>query len=434
MGNKSTTTCHTKWMACLISFAVGVLMIPLTGGAQEAKWLVPPAFEGEELVKVREWEKTWVGKKVTKDNIDQVKEFVPEMVYNVFTNPDKWGGDHHYSFDVVPYKTFNPTPDLVAATQKYSPLAQGKINADGILENYQDLAGIPFPEPKTGDELAWNFFLNTFGDEFLHWEGLGSPVDARTKIERGAVTSHWECWYVNRVNRDPKPKVPKNRRKIRNARFMHMGAPPHMTDFQSLHIQYIDFGQRDGWMYWPRFRKITRIQTDVRDDVYDGLDWIQDDFPRAWDEIPQVCNWKLIGRKKLLLPRHVETGEFSREKGMVMFSGIKRELINTYMVEATYKKSGYVYSKQIFYYDPETFTILFKYMYNKQGELWKNMEGLFHMRKIWGGEIALAEGYYLVDLIRRHGTVDVFPNETDFDKKWDRNKVYSIRNLDRRAY
>ena len=78
--------------------------------------------------------------------------------------------------------------------------------------------------------------------------------------------------------------------------------------------------------------------------------------------------------------------------------------------------------------------ILFKYMYNKQGELWKNMEGLMHMRKIWGGELALTEGYYLIDLIRRHGTVDVFPNETDFDTKWKRDKVMSIRNLDRRAY
>jgi len=212
-------------------------------------------------------------------------------------------------------------------------------------------------------------------------------------------------------------------------------APPHMTDFCNLDIQYIDLNkQRDGWFYWPRFRKVTRVQTDVRDDVYDGLDWIQDDFPRAWNDIPQKNNYKLIGRKKLLLSRHTDVKKYERELGMVTFRGVLRELINTYVVEATYKTPGYVYAKQIWFMDPETWVILFKLMYNQQGQLWKLMECMTQMRKIWGGEVVLSEGHYLVDLLRRHGTVNLYLNETDLETKWSRDKIHSIRNLDRRAY
>ncbi len=33
------------------------------------------SYNDQELAKVKEWEKTWVGKKVTSENVDQVKNF-----------------------------------------------------------------------------------------------------------------------------------------------------------------------------------------------------------------------------------------------------------------------------------------------------------------------------------------------------------------------
>ena len=35
-------------------------------------------YQGDELAKVREWEKTFVGKKITAANVDEVKEFLPK--------------------------------------------------------------------------------------------------------------------------------------------------------------------------------------------------------------------------------------------------------------------------------------------------------------------------------------------------------------------
>ncbi len=432
MFEKIVTAYRIKMIPCLLFFATCVMIAPFTGGAEEVAWLVPPAFEGEELQKVREWEKIWVGKTVGRSDLDQVKEFVPEGVYEVMTNATKWG-DYDCSFRVVPYQTYKPTSGLIEATHKYSPLA--KFDDDDIMIDYHKMAGVPFPKPKTGREVVWNYFTWSRGDDYIRWKTQGSPIDARTKVERGAVNTHWTSYYVNRVDKPPLPNVPKNRRKIRKARFMRMLAPTSMTDFTSLSIQYIDLKKEfDGWMYWPRFRKITRIQTDVRDDVYDGLDWIQDDFPDGFDDNPQKFNYKLVGRKTLLLSRNTDTHEYGRELGMVLFRGLQRELINTYVVEVTKKTAGYVYARQLWFIDPETWAILFKTIYNRQGKFWKFMGVYTQMREVYGAQLALPEAYLLVDLIRRHGTADYFPNPTDIETEWSRNRTFSIRNMDRRSY
>jgi hypothetical protein len=405
------------------------MMTPFNGGANE--WLVPPAFEGEELEKMREWEKTWAGKTINRSNVDQVKEFVPEGVYEVMTDSTKWG-DFDFSFIVLPYKTFKPTPNMIKYTNEFSPLA--KLGQDENVENYHTMAGVLFPKPKTGLEIAWNFFVWSRGDEFIRPKGRGSPVDVRTKLERGSIITEWTTYYVNRVNKPPIPCVPKNRRKIRKARFMSFDAPPHMTGFTSLHIQYIDLKKEfDGWMYWPRFRKITRIQTDVRDDVADGLDWIADDYPDGFDDNINVNNYKLVGRKKLLLSRHTDSTTYEREKGMTMFRGIQRELINTYVVEVTNKRPNFVYQKQLWFVDPETWSILHKKIYNQQGQFWKSMGLYTEIRELYGGEVCLSDAYTMVDRIRRHGTVDS-SGRTDLTSEWKRGSRFSIRALDRRSY
>lgn len=430
---RKTAECITRWdyLLFLLLFLAASGPIPIPARAQEAAWLVPPSFEGEDLTRVREWEKTWTGKTIDRSNVDQIKEFLPPSIYEAMTDTSKWG-DYNFSFTVHPYRTFDPSPGLREATAKYSPLA--KITPDEIVGNFETLAGVPFPQPKTGLEACWNFFMWSRGDQFIRPKGAGSPVDVRTKLERGAITSHWTAYYVNRVNKPPLPAVPDNRRKIRKARFMHMESPPHMTDFCSMYIQYIDQSKDDdGWFYWPRFRKITKVETSTRDDVYDGLDWITDDFPDGFDDKPHKNNYKLLGRKTFLLSRHTNSAAYEREQGMAMFRGLQRELINTYAVEVNNKMSGYVYGKQVWYMDPETCAILAKDIYNQQGQYWKYMEIYTEIRKLDKGEVALAEAYTLLDLIRRHGTIDI-SGKTDITTEWNRDTQFTIRALDRRSY
>ena len=57
-------------------------------------------YQGDELAKVREWEKSFAGKKINAANVDQVKEFMPESLYAIMKDTKKWGG---WWFVVTPY-------------------------------------------------------------------------------------------------------------------------------------------------------------------------------------------------------------------------------------------------------------------------------------------------------------------------------------------
>ncbi|GAG32844.1 unnamed protein product, partial [marine sediment metagenome] len=121
----------------------------LTSQGEEARYFVP-SYEGKEMQKVREWEKTWAGKKIDNTSVDQIKELLPESMYNLFKKPEIWG---EAWFEIVPYRQIKPTTGMLGATKKYSSAC--KIGPNNELLNWT--AGIPFPNPKTPVEIMYNF-------------------------------------------------------------------------------------------------------------------------------------------------------------------------------------------------------------------------------------------------------------------------------------
>ena len=74
----------------------------VTTAEQMANWPVA-MYEGEELAKMREWEKTWAGKKINKDNIAQVKDFLSEQFYQVLSRPElQINGGYNYRWNTPP--------------------------------------------------------------------------------------------------------------------------------------------------------------------------------------------------------------------------------------------------------------------------------------------------------------------------------------------
>ena len=172
-----------KW--CSVVTAI-IMALVLTGalasrGAaitteEELKNWPASCYQGADLEKVREWEKTWVGKRINKDNIDQVKDFLSDQFYEMFKTPADWGADDIW-FDIVPYATITPTPGQIAMTRKYAPTAKldpnprkafwdGGVGPNEFLMGWETGAGAgyPFPFPKTGLEMAWNLESKSDGD------------------------------------------------------------------------------------------------------------------------------------------------------------------------------------------------------------------------------------------------------------------------------
>jgi hypothetical protein len=376
--------------------------IPVNCGAADVTY---PTFSynDQELAKVKEWEKTWVGKKVTTENVDQVKDFLSEGVYRAMKDPKVFGIDAIW-FEVVPYKPYEVTKGMIEQTKKYAP--NSKLDAQEVLVNFGDVAGIPFPQPKTGAEMAWNMDSNTRGDTHT-CKNSGEVVDCRTRLERHAEHMRWDTFWMSRTDVAPIPKIPddQNNRGIFHSFFQRHLAPVDFVDTTMLELRYKDSSrEEDLWVYTAMFRRIRRYATSQRTDTIDGTDMIYDDHD-GWYTSPTKNTYKYIGRADLLVGRHQDNTKAERITGQGFWNGVQRERVNHWAVEVVNKDKNYVYSKQIWYLDPETWQMNFKVMYNRQGELWKMYEMFMNeYPTVLGQKAAYMSCEHTLDFIRHHGS------------------------------
>lgn len=361
-----------------------------------------PSYNAAELQKVQQWENIHGGRKITALHVDQVKDFLHEAVYRIMKNPAMQGAADIW-FEIVPYRPYETSPGRIEATRRYAP--QSRLDERESLVGYGEVAGVPFPQPVSGIEMAWNFDSNTRGDS-SRLRHRGTVVDCRTRHEREAETNRWELSWIGRYDVPPVPKIPDagNKRGIARTFFQRHLAPPDFVDTSLLEVRYRDGREEDLWVYTAAFRRIRRYPTSQRTDTIDGTDMIYDDQD-GWYTHPTRNVYKALGRADLLVSRHQDIGQLQRNEGQGFWNGLQRERVNHWAVEVVNKEKEYIYSKQIWYLDPETWQMNFKVMYNRRGELWKLYEFCHNeFPSHDGGKTALPNAEHIVDIIRRHGS------------------------------
>jgi hypothetical protein len=377
------------------------------------------AYSDAELANVRTWEQTWVGKKVDKTNVDQVAEFLPESYVGLYKDPTTWGGpEEGIYFYVIPYTPIVETPGMIEATKKYAPLVQ--TQPDGTIANYGDIAGIPYPEPKTGLEIAWNFDFNNHGDSAVYSRNSPS-INPRQRTERYGEQEQSEFWFVARTEVDPKPVLPNNPRGYRRGIFIHMYGPPEFINTRYYSMRFIDPAKDDEmFMWYSQFRRIRRMSTAQRSDAVDGTDLIYDD-EFFWDGHIMRNTYEFKGRKELLCARQQDMSTVVRQKGQALPSNLKLERLNTLVVEAVSKDPNYAYGKRVWYVCPETYYIMWTEIYDNIGRFWKSfMMFTNSMETATGATKNVIVGYALNDFQRVHSgyniqefkgiSIDINPN------------------------
>ena len=421
---------------------VCLFLVVSSSSAQGVKFPAP-SYEGEELTKVREWEKTWVGKKVSTADIDQVKDLLPDGIYHIMKNPKDFGAKEDIWFEVVPYREYKVSPGLVESTKKYAPQAELVEGKGGLgLKNYGKVAGIPFPQPDTtdpvlaGTQAAWNFDAYTHGDSSYLNNDPANIVDCRTGLERSAGQVRWMLFWSGRTDVPPKPELPKNKRKIHRTFFQRMTDPPDFADTTILEVKYQDTDRDcDLWIYTAMFRRIRRYSTKQRSDMIDGTDLIYDDHD-GWYTHINLNTYKLAGQRDLLLSRHQKDPfrTLTRINGQGFWNGVQRERVKCWVVEGTNVDPNYIYSKRVWYLDPENWQMNVQEMYDRQGRLWKVMEMTYDEYKLEEAEGVATNinGEHTVDLIRRHGSVGQWKIYT-LGKNLNK-KIFSVANLQQLTY
>jgi hypothetical protein len=317
---------------------------------------------------------------------------------------------------------------MIEATKKYAP--DSKLDANEALVNFGNVAGYPFPQAKTGVEMAWNFDSNTRGDTH-HVLNEGEVVDCRTRLERHAGHLRWDTYWMSRTEVAPIPKIPddKNPRGIFRSFFQRHIAPVDFVDTTMLEIRYKDLTrEEDLWVYTAMFRRIRRYATSQRSDTIDGTDMIYDDQD-GWYTAPTWNTYKFLGRADLLVGRHLDNKNAQRVTGQGFWNGVQRERVNNYAVEVVNKDKNYIYSKQIWYLDPETWQMNFKMMYNRQGELWKMYEMFYNeYPTVQGQKVSYLSAEHTVDFIRHHGSPSKYTMKgIGMDIKLDQYQTKSLK-------
>ena len=412
--------------------------------AEELKNWPAPMYQGEELKKVREWEKTWAGKRINQDNIDQIKDFFSEQYYNVFANPKDWGTDELW-FDIVPYQQVLPTPGQIAMTKKYAPKAKldpnprkaywhGEVGPNEFLLGWEkgEVAGYPFPFPKSGVEWAWDMEMNTRGDsKSMHRDGV--VVNPRTRAERRAVQPWLFEYFTGRCDVKPVPVKPENPKGIRRAMYLSIEEPLDVQGMRYMELRYLDITKgEDIWIWFPTFRRIRRMGVSYKSDTIDGTDLGPDDEV-GWNGHANVKTWKIIGRKEMLLGRHTDTTRYTKKKGQAVWSGQRLERTNAVILESKWKDPNATYSKEILYMDPEMYRCIQKVTWDRQGRVWRQFFYHTEMVKSKQGIVQPhAFELYSMDIQRKHGcpTLDKVI-DIGFSKP---NRFWTIQNLQKLGY
>jgi len=362
-----------KIASCLYLMVMLPAFFPAFGLCRE---MVLPisGYTGPELRVVRAWEKVWAGKRIDAETIDRVSEFLPASYAGMYRDPAKWGAPPEgFYFFIRPYEPVRETEGLWAATRKY---ASGlKLAPDGRLPGHQTIAGRPFPRPVSGTEIAWNYEFNTHGDGCAYLR-TGYNISPGSRSERVGDQDAWELFWIHRVDKDPRPALPENPKGISRSTFYHMHSPPEFKNTRMFNLRYIDAEKSDdAYMWFSAFRRIQRISTKQRTDSIDGTDLIYDD-EYGWDGQILRNRYVLKGKKELLCARHQDMAVTRRTKGQAILNHLSRERTNTYVVEVFNRDPNYIYSKRVWYIDPETYLILWTEMYDESGRFWKCFENI----------------------------------------------------------
>jgi hypothetical protein len=348
------------------------------------------------------------GVKIDESNVEQYKSILMEPAYLLAKK-------YKLVLKTVPYKPTIPADNYIGATQRNRGKARLVDTGNDPRKRgiYDYVAGLPFPQPKTGLEVAWNFIYAYNGDDADNYFGV-YWVSAKRGVER---FEEWTWKYIvrtlHRTDVPPIPAIPEFAEDDRQYVAMTITRyPQDKKGFAALYWRYMEPKDQEGYIYIPAQRRSTKFSFGTRGDAWNNTDLLYEDV-RGYLGYPEWMNWTLVGKTTVLAPMHAGM-KYGKENIKTNFDfenwphwnpKMNWELRPVYVLDVTPKFKEYPYSKMRFWIDAEYFYILGKTAYDKKGQLWKvlinSYNGSLDERK---APINVATST-VVDLQAEHSTV-----------------------------
>lgn len=297
-------------------------------------------------------------------NVDEIKDLLPPFLYQVVKNPKLWGPRR---INVSPYIENDGTlwKKYQEATEKYKGTAT--IDKDGWLRNYK--AGCPFPNPKNGLELLWNFKKKFTEDDRIL--GTVTIITNRRGQDRYQTSDGNLMFFDGRLAIAPKPLYTPNPHNYSRIDVYANAHPYEMQGTLSVIMQYNDPKKQDKfWLYLPALRRVRHLSAAQRTDrLPGGQDLMWENFD-TFNGNPTAYNCKLIGRKEMLVVHNgYPKGEWIEHAHMAGPNDYYQK-VNVYVNELTPKDPNFPFSKFVHYLDPKTFNAYYGEWYDKKGRLY----------------------------------------------------------------
>ena len=288
-----------------------------------------------------------------------------------------------YRVDVYPSHRTMRYPDWVlkntvknATTAKLGGAVEGD-NLMGADAGGLPYAGVPFPIPKTGYEVLWNYFAH-YAPAVNHRIASGWMVDTAGNTTALPTVDEWfvHPWYDKAGKL--KGQTPEGTLYGFNAL---LTSPP-----QSAGIVFLNFytakgedGGQKVWFYTPgqrRVRMAPEFAYDVPIASYGGVIF--------WDETFGLSgrldrfDYKLVGKKEMIVPynllklTNVAKSSTYFDKKFLNPENVRWEKHRVWVVEATRKASArHIYSKRTYYVDEDSWLIVANEGYDNAGNIYR---------------------------------------------------------------
>lgn len=310
-----------------------------------------------------------------------------------------------YKLDVYPSHRSCPAPDIVAERTKKNA-TYAKIGDDGWRLEQAYGAGVPFPIPKSGVEVLWNYKTR--------YTGLGrrAQISALMPDKDGSIVETKQWFFEMYPFNDPKTTTLKDVEGIDSKLLYDVLSPPSRAGEGYLIHAYLDKPQ-DAWIYFPGQRRVRRSPTFAYDNPIAGFDSLYFvDQINMFTGAPDRYDFKLVGKKEMIVPynNYKLIDKKNKFKDMLGPEYVKRDFMRyethrVWVVEAAVKgDKRHSFAKRVFYIDEDSWALLHVDMYDAKGNLWRVQEG-----SLWAAPdvgACMSYEYQMYDLVARRYVTD----------------------------
>ena len=229
-----------------------------------------------------------------------------------------------------------------------------KLGPKGELLNWK--AGAPFPDPKSGLELAWDLNMTQWMEQGSYNPMRWYLFENLFKKERVMDTKVETRAYKGRTYLPQVPEITPNPENIWWKTLTSFTYPFDAKGFSIVRIRYMDpknpDKEDDSWAYLPTLRRIRRFSGADNQDPLLGSDLTLDDYSVMAQRLDtRIMDFKLE-EKVCLVPERfdyqkLKNDDIDRENGVCIPPGWAKKVC--YVLEIKIKDPTYMYSKRIIY-------------------------------------------------------------------------------------